>query len=289
MGNTKSINYFSVTNIDLRQVAGNESHVFNNDDVSIILNGHPSEGTFLHEGQVYQLPEPRLLLVLDGEADLLLNLEQCHLKKGMAILSTPDIILEMERCSSDVTLSGIAIKNDVHVSESIVSSCSSKDFEQLLRMLYLLWDIASQAPYRRETVKLMISTMLSNMQYIRQAAETSDDAALPSRSRQLFQQFKALVNHHCERERNIPFYAERLRVSPHHLSAVISKASGHSVMYWINRAVLLRAKVLLRTSDLMTYEIADRLNFTNPSAFNNFFKRETGETPKMYREHQLLC
>ena len=80
------------------------------------------------------------------------------------------------------------------------------------------------------------------------------------------------------------FYASQLHITPHHLSAVISRASGHSAMYWINRAVVLRAKVLLHTSGLLTYEIAERLNFANPPAFNNFFKRETGQTPKEYRE-----
>lgn len=69
-----------------------------------------------------------------------------------------------------------------------------------------------------------------------------------------------------------------------HLSAVISRASGHSALYWINHAVVLRAKVLLHTSTLLTYEIADRLHFANPPAFNNFFKRETGLTPMEYRE-----
>jgi len=100
----------------------------------------------------------------------------------------------------------------------------------------------------------------------------------------LFRQFKTLVSRHCERERNIPFYADLLHITPHHLSAVISRASGHSAMYWINRAVVLRAKVLLHTSGMLTYEIAERLNFANPPAFNNFFKREAGFTPKEYRD-----
>ncbi|MBR3726857.1 MAG: AraC family transcriptional regulator, partial [Prevotella sp.] len=43
-------------------------------------------------------------------------------------------------------------------------------------------------------------------------------------------------------------------------------------------------KVLLHTSNLLIYEIAERLHFTNPPAFNNFFKRETGLTPMEYRE-----
>ena len=57
-------------------------------------------------------------------------------------------------------------------------------------------------------------------------------------------------------------------------------------MYWINRATLLRAKLLLRTGDLLTYEIAERLHFANPPAFNAFFKRETGLTPKEYRHNK---
>ena len=53
-------------------------------------------------------------------------------------------------------------------------------------------------------------------------------------------------------------------------------------------AHMLRAKVLLHTSDLLTYEVAERLNFANPPAFNNFFKRETGLTPKEYRNRKGL-
>ena len=89
---------------------------------------------------------------------------------------------------------------------------------------------------------------------------------------------------YCERERNIPFYAEQLYITPYHLSAVISRQSGKSVMYWINRATVLRAKVLLKSDDLKTNEIADRLNFPYHSTFTKFFKRETGMSPQEYRE-----
>ena len=284
MGKTKNINYFSVANMDLRQVGGNECHIINNDDITIILNGCPRNATFLREGEIYQLPEPRLLLIMSGKADIQLDLEHYHIEKGMLILTTPNTIMECTHCSLDLVVCGIAIKEHSHIPERVVMTCPAKDAEQLLRMMYLLWDIASQQPYRHDTVKQLTEAMISNAQYIKHAAETADKADALPRSQQLFSQFKILVSKHCERERNIPFYASQLRVSPHHLSTVISKASGHSVMYWINSAVVLRARVLLKTSDLMIYEIADRLNFPNSPAFNSFFKRETGLTPKKYRE-----
>lgn len=284
MTQSKNINYFSVADVDLHEVAGISSHIFDNDDLSIILNGKPSSSPFLHEGQIYQLPEPRLILVMDGEADVYLNLEQYHISKGTAILTTPDMIMEMERYSPEALISAIAIKEHFAVTESIVAVSSHSDFTCLLRMLYLLWDIANEKPFRRDTVRQMVMAMISNVLYIKQAADSQEPAPVASRGQQLFQQFKDLVSQHCEHERSIPFYADCLHITPHHLSAVIGKTSGHSVMYWVNRALLLRAKVLLRTSNLMTYEVAQRLHFANPPAFNNFFKRETGMTPREYRE-----
>jgi len=287
MGDSKSINYFSIDSVDLQKMAGEESHVFNNDDISIILNGRPSDKTFFREREVYQLPEPRLLLFMSGEADVHLDLEQYHFERGTVILTTPDVILEFERIGRDVEVCGIAMKKAVQVSESVVASASAKDFELLLRMIYLLWDVATVSPFRREAVLQTVRAMVANVQYVKQASDSSTGNNTVSRYQELFQQFKTLVSRHCERERNIPFYAEQLHITPHHLSAVISRASGRSAMYWVNRAVVLRAKVLLHTSGLLTYEIAERLNFANPPAFNNFFKRETGLTPKAYRENAL--
>ena len=284
MGDNRAINYFSIDSVYLQELAGAESHVFDNADLSIILNGRPSDKSFFREGEVYQLPEPRLLLFMSGEADVHLDLEQFHFERGTVILTPPDVILEFEQIGLDVEVCGIAIKEDIHITECIVTSVAPKDFELLLRSLFLLWDMAVLSPYRREAVLQMVRTMVANVQCIKQASESSAGRSPVTRQQELFQQFKALVSRHCERERRIPFYADQLRITPHHLSAVISRASGHSVMYWINRAVVLRAKVLLRTSGLLTYEIAERLRFANPPAFNNFFKRETGLTPREYRE-----
>jgi len=284
MSNGKNIKYFSIDSVYLQELAGAESHVFDNGDLSIILNGRPSDKSFFREGEVYQLPEPRLLLFMSGEADVHLDLEQFHFERGTVILTTPDMILEFERIGQDVEVCGIAMKEAVQVGERIVTKVTAKDFDLLLRMMYLLWDMAALSPYRRETVLQMVRSMVADVQYIKQASDSSADKTAISRHQELFRQFKTLVSRHCERERNIPYYAGQLRITPHHLSAVISRASGRSAMYWINRAVVLRAKVLLRISSLLTYEIAEHLHFANPPAFNNFFKRETGLTPKEYRE-----
>lgn len=214
MSESKNINYFPIDSANLQELAGAESHVFNNDDLSIILNGRPSDKTFFHEGEIYQLPEPRLLLFLGGEANVHLDLEQYHFERGTVILTTPDTILEFEHIGRDVEVCGIAMKEAVQVAERIVINAPAKDFYLLLRMIYLLWDVASLKPFRREAVLQMVGAMVADVQYVKQVSDSSVDKPAVSRHQELFQQFKMLVTRHCERERSIPFYAGEMRISP---------------------------------------------------------------------------
>lgn len=269
--------------IDLNEAFSLQNYFFNNEYVGIVMKGRPKKAPFLKEGEIYHIVEPRLLIILSGEAEVSLNLENYHFEKGTVILTTSDVIIEPSRWSEDMELIGIVFKEDIHVDENIVLDFSPTEYERLLRMAYFTWDMVHLMPFRRETVQHLLLAMVTDIQNVYAASEKADKDHKPSRQQQLFLNFKKLVSEYCERERSIPFYAEQLWISPHHLSAVISKVSGKSVMYWINRAVILRAKVLLKTSDMMTYEIADRLNFPSASAFNKFFKRETGMTPGEYQ------
>ena len=110
---------------------------------------------------------------------------------------------------------------------------------------------------------------------LRQQAATRQD--------KIFHQFLCLVNLYGIRERKIDFYADKLCVTPNHLGAVIKKASGLTVMQWLNRHAIKKAKVLLCYSDLPIREVAERMNFANPSFFSKFFKGEVGMTPGEYR------
>lgn len=97
--------------------------------------------------------------------------------------------------------------------------------------------------------------------------------------------FVTLLRQYGTRERNIPFYASQLAITANHLSDVVRQQSGLSVMDWLNRTTITEAKVLLKHSDLMIYEIGERLNFPEPTAFNRYFKKHVGMTPLEYREN----
>lgn len=279
----RPINYLSVENISLDHLACGNARFFHNQHLSIILNGKPLNTTFFQKEIIYHVTEARLILILKGCVEVNLNLEDQYIEQGHVLLLPADSIMELKECSDDLEVIAFIIREKLLIDESLVFPTSPKDFQQLLKMTYLTWDLAQHTPFRKDVVLPIVQAIVVNIQCIYKEMNATTVTDVAARQQQLFQNFKHLVQQYCELHRNIPFYAEQLHITPHYLSAVIKETSGQSVMFWINRSIILRAKVLLNTKGMMIYEIADRLNFTSPSAFHNFFKRITGLTPKEYQ------
>lgn len=284
MGEVKTINPFSMDNIDINELSKQQERIMMADDVVVAINGHLQHTRFLEKEKIYQIVEPRLVLGMNGQADICLNLQDYHLEKGCLLLLPSDTILEIKNVSDDARVVALVFREGINLTDEAVLNASPAEFSRILRMIYLTWDILQLKPYRRKTIQNLLQSIISDIQYIKDIADESEKHDQGTRTQDVFMQFKRLVHKYCFSERSIPFYASQLHVTPHHLSAIIRKASGHSVMYWINRATIQEAKLLLKTNNAMGYEIADQLHFSSASAFSKFFKRETGMTPKMYQE-----
>ena len=79
------------------------------------------------------------------------------------------------------------------------------------------------------------------------------------------------------------YFADRLCISPKHLSMVVKKVSGRTASDWIDDYVILQAKQLLRSSSLTIQEVSRELNFSNQSFFGKYFKKHVGMSPSEYR------
>jgi AraC-like DNA-binding protein len=69
-----------------------------------------------------------------------------------------------------------------------------------------------------------------------------------------------------------------------YLGTVIRQASGTTAKEWIDLALITRIKVELRHTDKSVTQIAEEMNFPNPSFFSKYFKRLTNMTPAEFRE-----
>lgn len=99
----------------------------------------------------------------------------------------------------------------------------------------------------------------------------------------LTEKFLSLVQQHFKKERFLEFYADKMEMSAKHLSRSVKAATGFTAVEWIDRFVILEAKVLLKSTTMSVQQISDELNFASQSFFGRYFKKHTGHSPKEFR------
>jgi AraC family transcriptional activator of pobA len=102
-------------------------------------------------------------------------------------------------------------------------------------------------------------------------------------SRAVARRFGDLVEDGFATTGRVAHYAARLHVTPRHLNFCVQAATGRSASDVIAQRLLLECRRLLLHSELSMREIADSLNFADPSYFTRFFRRHAGVTPKQFR------
>lgn len=100
----------------------------------------------------------------------------------------------------------------------------------------------------------------------------------------IFIRFRNLLTKEFWRHRSVSFYADNLNVTPKYLSELIKKQTGKTAGEWIDRAVILEAKILLQNKELGISQVSDQLNFSDQSVFGKFFKTHEGISPLEYRK-----
>lgn len=95
-----------------------------------------------------------------------------------------------------------------------------------------------------------------------------------------------LIEERYDRELSLEVCAEELNFHPVYLSRVFKKEAGVNFTEYLAEYRMEKAKTWLQTTNLKISEIAEKLNYTNPTAFIRTFRKITGTTPGKYREQQ---
>lgn len=96
--------------------------------------------------------------------------------------------------------------------------------------------------------------------------------------------FILLVNKEFWNQQNVTFYAESLNITAGHLNDLCKKHLGISAKKYIINRTITEAKRFLKYSNLSVNEIANELNYDDPSYFVRLFKSRTGITPAGYKK-----
>ena len=277
------------------EIINNLEYRFINDDLGMVISFIQMGSKLFQIRQPYRAKEGRIISVLQGTGRISINLIEYEISARKIIIIPNNSLIEMLEISSDYDFQVIMpaynflpampnfILSETYTRNGIILSLNEEEWTQTELFFILLWKILHSSPYRRETVQHLIVSLLCNLKYIHEQTHTTSSLRL-SRQEEIFRRFIALVNEYSKQERSVNFYADKLCLTSHYLSTIIREASGQTVMQWINQSVILEAKVLLKHSNLLIFQISDELNFPNPSFFSKFFKRMTGMTPAEYQK-----
>ncbi len=106
-----------------------------------------------------------------------------------------------------------------------------------------------------------------------------------SSSDKFIDDFRQLIEEHFQEVKNIQDYARMLNVTAGHLRDVTRDKLGVTPSYLLNQRIILEIKRLLTHSETTIAEIAQQLQYDDPSYFSRFFKREAGISPTAFRQH----
>lgn len=131
--------------------------------------------------------------------------------------------------------------------------------------------------------RMLMGYMTVLLTYLSRLYAGQHQATEISPERNLLKNFQAKVNESFQELHEVGDYAAVLNISAGHLSEVVKMQSGKPAIKHIHERLTLEARRLLFHTNHSLKEIAFALGFSDPSYFNRFFKRETGQTPSGYR------
>ncbi|MDE5870546.1 MAG: helix-turn-helix domain-containing protein [Muribaculaceae bacterium] len=220
----------------------------------------------------YDFHGPAIVNIRNGETLQLLEISS-DFSASFIVMSkffVEDIFLHINDMQN---LSAMARHPVARIPEDILSK-----FESLYESLRL---VSSDTKNPQLVKALQHSIIAFYYRYAYRCYELLESS--PDSAARLSDRFIKLVKDKFKTERFLEFYADELGVTPKHLSRTVKAQTGYSAASWIERFLILEAKILLKSTNLTVQQISDTLNFPTQSFFGKYFKKNVGVSPKFYR------
>lgn len=159
----------------------------------------------------------------------------------------------------------------------------SDDYENRMGYLKLIHSTlaAEQNPYAKEIVRALLRSLLLEV-HNGAVKVFQRESYGPKFRNDILNRFVAMVtaNPQC---REVAYFAQKLSISPKHLSAITSSGTGMTAKEFIDNKAIEQIKQLLLNTTLTAEQIAIKLRFSGTGNLSRFFKTNTGLTLSEFR------
>lgn len=238
------------------------------------------------------------LFVSSGHTSFFSNLRHIEVGPNEVLIILPGQIFEQVAFSDDFEAKAILLSEKFTNSLDLPVSLSEKLFissnsvfgiaPEAMNSFNILWEMlnalmkAEDNTYRMEAEQSLIRSWFFGMGFYMHGRAQSGTTL--SASQILCDKFISMLGNEFRNHRSIPYYADKLCVTPRHLSNVLKRETGMSAMQWVESFVIKYAKARLSSTSLTVQQISDGLSFNDQSEFGKYFKRLEGLSPSAYRK-----
>ena len=100
----------------------------------------------------------------------------------------------------------------------------------------------------------------------------------------LVMQVDSIIKSDYNKSIGLDYIGEKVNLSPAYLSSLYKQETGVNIIKCLTDYRMIKAKELLRNTNLKVIQIAKQCGYDNLSYFDRLFKNQCGVTPKQYRE-----
>lgn len=243
-----------------------------------------------------------IFICLGGEGDVIINENKYHLSRNTMCVAFPGTIIQAFDTQDGFESYTLAIDidflrelnipsaNSIHISmrENPCVVLTDEELQSIMEICKMMHrkDSRTQHPYHQQINVLTLTLLCYELAgvYLRDIPVKRQPC---TRQDMIFRRFMTLLATDITTSREVKYYADKLCISPKYLTIVTRQMSSRSASDWITRSAILNAKAKLATTNCSVQQIADELNFPNPSFFGQYFLRHTGMTPKEYRRSKM--
>ncbi len=213
-----------------------------------------------------QFPRYRILLAKEG-------------REALQIMQTtrPDLVLldlmmpEMDGFAVLEAMHGLEAARAVPV---VVISAKSLTEEEMARLDHSVAAVLHKDMFTAAETLSHIRDALTRRQRLRGEAQ------------RLTRQAIAYIHEHYSEPMGREDIARHIGVSEGYLSRCFTQETGLSLVHYLTRYRIQRAKQLLTTTEMTVTEIALEVGFSDSNYFSRVFRRETGVAPLTYRRRR---
>ena len=260
--------------------------------------------TQVNETAIFRSNTYVMILLLEGEADYKIGLNEYHMCPGTLYFLGPRHLRYYKR--DDNNWKGFACiftdefttrsKLPNHFSDYAYYKLSGnqqlklegellKKFTQQISTLYALFEENAMDNCWHQLHIILNDAQKIHQQRFEVKEEKPENQLVIDFNATLEKHFYDIASGEAEALWSVNDFADKLFVHPNHLSNTLKKITGQTASKIIRNRTILEAKSLLISTDMSVSQVAYFLKFNDTSYFTKFFKGAEGMTPVQFQKN----